>query len=364
MIFLIYLDCYFFLYVNTSKNATVRTRFLFLFSIKPMIYENVSCLSILFLERDNHLYGANTKACKVIKKTMQHGYLTYTIITAMLCSLIKPKSSLILFKMKNENKLNLISCFIAILSIWICGFRILQQAPDTQTQPHDFNMKRENKIIHNSNCCISTHFSKNKLDQLLLLGYSIAHTGQIPPKLLAFTNDHPISEKEIESISKFFKIVDKSKEMETYINEECFPVVSVSVEGVFNKSPWDICEYVSNKTLPAAVPQHSDILYPDSNLFVFDPKTNPKNKTTSEGYFQSFQEWTPLPADFYVYDYQNEFLDFWTRYGNPTFIYYSSETYSKLISKSKKHGDGSFRLYKILQRIYNDWQNDFHKTSS
>ena len=274
--------------------------------------------------------------------------------------------------MKNEKILNFFSVFVALVSIIFYGVRAIFLAPDTKTEPFQLNQQRKRQFNLYPNCCIATSFSKNNIDNLLLLGYSLNNVGVIPPKLYAFTNDQNLDLHLRAKIEKFFKIVDNYsfhnsyKFLEGYYwdylqQESCFPVISVTVNGVFNKSPWEISNYVFNKTLPAAVPLHGDMLNGDSNLFVFDPNDKPKGVNSLESYINSYDNWTPLPSEFHVNDYENEFLDFWTRYGNPTFISYSYSTFRNLVSGTKKHADGSFRLYKIMQMIYNNWKRDSSK---
>ena len=264
--------------------------------------------------------------------------------------------------MKYENSLNVFSIIVAIIAVLISSIKLLFDAPGTTNEPININVTHTQKTILNPKCCIFTTFSKQQIQNLLLLGFSIHTTGRTPPKSFAFNTGHELSNKERNLILPYFEIINSPESAnEVLVNNECFPVLSVSVKGVFNKTPWDVCDYDYNISLPAAVPKHSVILYPDQNLLLIDPKQNHSGSFSLTHI--SDEKWSPLPGDLHVNDYNNTFLDFWTRYGNPTYISYSSETYQNLVAHRKKNPNGGFRIYRILQRIYKDWQISFEQNT-
>ena len=268
--------------------------------------------------------------------------------------------------MKKGKLLNFISIIIALVSILIYSIELLKNLPETETAPTALNITRKQSKKLNPKCCIVTEFSRADINNLLLLGFTLKNQGTNPPKAFALSKERSLSANEKESIEKYFVLSTSEqnsndrkyrKEWISSSLSDCFPAIYVSPYGVFNKSPWNICDFVFNKTLPAAVPKNEDILAAGHELFVFDPKEDVDEKywQTPSTYISSFKEWTPLPADFSVTDFENEFLDFWMRYGNPTYITYSPETYQNILANAKNPADGSFRIYRLLKTIYAEY---------
>ena len=245
------------------------------------------------------------------------------------------------------------SWIFAIVSLLSLSVELMAHVPSTTGTPELPENKKINVRI-NKNCCISTFFDNFEIENTLLLGYSLHNVGVNPPKTFAFSKNK-ISEKNREKLSKYFDFVEDSSNATSELLGNCFPLISVSSQGVFNKSPWDVCNFVTEETLPAAVPQQGDIVYPDTAMLVVDPRNMTESLFKSfGGYKGPLDKWFNLPSEFSVYDYNNDFLDFWMTYSSPTYIHYSSQTYQELVNGAKKTEDGSYQIYKVLKLIYSD----------
>ena len=236
---------------------------------------------------------------------------------------------------------------------------------DQKLQNPKNNINGDDKVItYNdySNCCIATILDESSIKQAITLGYSINSTGGFIPKMYAIL-DSNISEIELNTLKKYFNIIYSSNDTQSLKFKElllwryfqkCSPLVYVTPNGVFNKDPSKIC---SAKPF-SAVSKKGDIVYFDTSLMVIDPQNKVTGNENNEQHFKKFinkvfSEWNPLSTDLSVEDYNNEYIDFWLKYSQPTFIHFDESVYKSAL-KNEKESSGSQGLYRIILDIVNN----------
>ncbi|KAK8842565.1 hypothetical protein M9Y10_025423 [Tritrichomonas musculus] len=311
--------------------------------------------------------------------------------------------------MKNSN--NKIPAFayfswgVAFLSIFILMIDLFIRAPEPlnpfikEINKENFLEKENNKqstelqthyddeLVINENCCIATIFEKSSIQQTILLGYSLLkansndensknHKYTIPKTFALFileNDDISISENELLALKKYFEIINITSEQLKLTNnmkellfwttpelKKCYPLVGLAHNGLFNKAPNRIC----NSIPFSAVSKTGDVVFFDTSLMVLDPTKHPgqmnekynknnKNKQFKKYINYQITNWKPLPTDLSVEDYNNEFLDFWMKFGTPTFIHYEDSTFYNAINNVNKTS-GSQEIFKIITKLANE----------
>lgn len=259
---------------------------------------------------------------------------------------------------------------------------------ESNNKPNDAKQHKIEKSNINERCCIATIFDQSSIKQTIALGYSIKSSYKrnnyknqdIPKTFALFTSDKDdnfkITEKELSVLKKYFDIVNISnKQQETTNNmiellfwtteelKNCFPVVALTHNGLFNKAPIEIC----NSIPFSAVSKTGDIVFFDTSLMVLDPSTHPgklnkeyeknkKNKQFKRYINYQITDWKLLSTDLSVQDYNNDFLDFWLKYGTPTFIHFEDNTFYNSINGINKTS-GSPEIFKIIVKIIDEVKN-------
>lgn len=288
---------------------------------------------------------------------------------------------------------------LAILSIFIFMIDLFIRAPDPvnpfikndlidydqieiDNKPKNSHQYRENRLNNNEKCCIATIFDQSSIKQTIALGYSILNSYNnfqnhtVPKTFALFTadnnNNYNISNNELLTLEKYFRVINISTTQQEITNgmiellfwtipelKNCFPVVALTHNGIFNKAPIDIC----NSIPFSAVSKTGDIVFFDTSLMVLDPSKHPgkldkkyeknkKNKQFKRYINYQITDWKPLPTDLSVEDYNNDFLDFWLKYGTPTFIHFEENTFFNSI-KGINQTNGSREIFKIIVKIIN-----------
>jgi hypothetical protein len=248
-----------------------------------------------------------------------------------------------------------LSWFFAIVSLLSLSLELISRAPSPTGSPVLPESAPKLNVQINKNCCVSSFFDNSEIENILFLGYSLRNLGVIPPKTFAFAKNE-LTEENKNKLAKYFDIVAEGTKATKELLDGCFPLISVSSLGVFNKSPWDICNFATKGKMPAAVPLQGDIVYPDKAMIVFDPSNMRDPIFTMHGEYKgSLDKWFNLPSEFSVLDYENDFLDFWMSFSSPTYIHYSKSTFQEIVSGSKKPENGSFRIFRVLKQIYSNY---------
>ena len=246
---------------------------------------------------------------------------------------------------------------LALFLIILLSFQLLYDIPDVSKLPNPFIEEISNPLtkIPNS-CCIATIFDSNSFLKTLSLGYSLHNLGSYPPRSIAFlTSD--LSSQKFNLISKYFEIINISNSIKSLKFQEliywnltdCYPLITVSNSGIFNKSPNNLC----NIKPFSAVSQRGDIVFFDTHLMIINPQEKIEEAENEYSFSKfinnKFINWNSLSTDLSVEDYDNDFLDFWMKFSSPTYIHFNDDTFKRAY-EGKSFGSGSRAIFQLLKR--------------
>lgn len=258
---------------------------------------------------------------------------------------------------------NNISWILSAAVIVFVSISLLMKIEDTQDGYEQYwQTNSQNPEINLSNCCIATTFNRDTALNAIVLGHSLHNLGINNIRIFAFSKNKDTSEKQkiIESLFNYTEYNTNNNDEKSIYNNfwianQCKRVISVSPMGIFNKFPFEACK----STGFSAVAQLNDIIKYDSHFFALDTEDIKGNHLDIlfDGKITGiYHDYNPLPTDYCVKDYFNEFLDFWSRFASPTYITYSSKTFSSALSKkfANSDRDSSIYLYPLIYKVVNE----------
>ena len=263
--------------------------------------------------------------------------------------------------MDSIKKVYLIIWISAGIFLSYMSIDMLRVSPQSNGLPKNFNEKinKTTKRAH-PNCTIAVHFGQEDIASLIVLGYSLNNIEESPPKAFAFYDDNEnLTEYEEQEISKYFTIyrypeVQRNPEIFNYSS----PIINISVNGVFSRSPWEACDA---KT-PAAVPLRDNILIFNSKFVVY--KDIKEYFAGENSLYIRSDSMNTLPPYYAIEDAATDKVNFWFSYQFPMYVYYSRTTFKSLIRKKNTITKGSLIIYRLLLNVFNKALDTFNYTVS
>lgn len=230
----------------------------------------------------------------------------------------------------NVKKIDIFIFSYSVISVVIMSAVICSDLPTPHNKDYSTIPTSDKEI--KPDCCLATIFDEEQLLNLYILGYSLYYRDLKLPKFYALSKSR-LNQSAINQISRFFTYVDISnyttseiKFHQTYFWNltGCNPVVAVSPQGIFLKSPADLCL----ESPFSSAPLNGDNFRFDPSILVLNPVERP-SFTDQHGKWTDYindiyKRWKVLPN--YHFIAEDQVTDFFYEYNMPIYVKYNKNT--------------------------------------